>query len=178
VDRVSVVVVVENHKNNALFLGSSISSILSSMPQTSGTHLLVETQKNGFGLRPLTERLTPRALLSRIPPQATIARPLVPLDPIGRGPGSSGAIFPSPPNPCPVGMEPMPVTCSPTPIDGPSYPTQWGLKYAQWAAAPKSEVFLSISSQTRSLSYRVLFSHCCPFVLLSLLAPTIRPAAA
>ena len=65
-DRVSVVVVVENHKDNALFLGSSI-SFLSPIPQMSGTHLLVETQKTGFNLRPLTERLTLRAQLSPIP---------------------------------------------------------------------------------------------------------------
>jgi len=65
VDRVSVVVVVESHKNSALFIGSSI-SLLSPTPQMSGTNLLVETQKSGFNLRPLTERLTLRGLPSRI----------------------------------------------------------------------------------------------------------------
>lgn len=56
-DRVSVVVV-ESHKNSALPLGSSI-SLLSSIPQMLGTHLLVETQKNGFILLPpsLTDRM-------------------------------------------------------------------------------------------------------------------------
>ena len=64
-DRVSVVVVVESHKNSALFLGSSI-SLLSPTPQMSGTNLLVETQESGFNLRPLTERLIFRALSSWI----------------------------------------------------------------------------------------------------------------